>query len=284
MQISWADFWDIGKGIIVPESATVIASVLLYGFLGLLLAIGLLLLGRRLRFFTRNQRYYNWAVKLYIPLVLLGTLYCSLQLGFVRGVYKVMSHQTQSITEGVYAQTVDRLFETQAEKDAYLTILRGTVMVYNQSSTAFADSLKQSIMKNEVGYGIVDETKNKVSAYLIDTYKDDLFSAIVAGAISQASKKVSPAELTWSESRALIDVLLEADAAQLELAIHQKLIELLDRLFYSQYASIRSSTLLLWFFTVVFIPLLEWAIYVQWLRGYLDRRRHAATVADRASI
>lgn len=282
MNISWKDFWAISKDIVLPESATVIGSALLYGFLGFLLAIGLLLLGRRVRLFTRNRKYYNWVVKLYIPLILVGTLYFSLQLGVVRGIYKVMSHQAQNITEGVYAQTVDRLFETPAEKDAYLTILRGTVMVYNQSSTAFADTLKQNIMDNEVGYGLVEETKNKVSAYLIDTYKDDLFSAIVAGAISQASKKAAPAELSWSESRALIDVLLQADAAELEVAIHQKLIELMDRLFYSQYASIRTSTLLLWFFIVIFIPLLEWAIYVKWLRGYLDRRREAADVNEMA--
>ena len=31
MNSSWADFWDVSKDIVLPESATVIGNVLLYG-------------------------------------------------------------------------------------------------------------------------------------------------------------------------------------------------------------------------------------------------------------
>jgi hypothetical protein len=273
MNISWADFWSVCKDYILPESSTLVLSVLLYGILGFVIAVAILALGQRYGVFARKQKYYNWIVKLYIPLILLGTLYFALQIGLFRGIYKVMDHETDLLTEGIYGQTVDRVFSNPAEKAAYLELLKVALVTYDHSSAAFADSLKHRIMGSQVGYGVIDQAKNKVSAYLIDTFKDDIFNAILAAVLSEASKQGgAPVEMSWSESRKLLEILQHTDAARLEVVIKAKVTEMLQHLFYTQYSSLRKSSLLMWFVIALLLPMVEWLVYLKWIAPWLDRR------------
>jgi hypothetical protein len=280
MEVTWADFWGVCKDFLLPETATVVWSLVLYGVLGFVLAVVLLVLGQRFKVFTRSRKYYNWAVKLYIPLIIIGTLYFALQLGLFRGIWKVMDNEAEVMTEGVYTQTVDRLFVTPAEKDAFLAFCKLQLVTYEQSSEVFIDTLKAQIMDNNTGVGLLDEAKNKVSVWLIDTFKDEIFSAIVFGALSKAAEKSGiPVEASWSESAKMMEVLLRTDVAHLEVEIKRKITETLQKLFHSQYSSVRKSTWIMWFLIVLFVPLVEWAIYVFWLRKWLEKRKQASEQA-----
>ncbi|HEX2899404.1 MAG TPA: hypothetical protein VHS96_06765, partial [Bacteroidia bacterium] len=266
-----------------PESLTVILSVLLYGFLGILLTIILLVLASRYKVFRRIPKYYNWAVKLYIPLVVLGTMYFSLQIGLIRGFYKVLDHESAAMTEGIYHQTIDRMFASQSEKEAYFKDLKALLVEYSHSSEALAEQLKARILSSNVDIGLVDKAKNGVATWLIDTFKDEIFSAVVFGALSVAGEKMGVNEsLSWSESQKIMDILLESDAADLEVVIREKLTEMLGKLFYKQYASMRSSSILLWFLIVPLLPLLEFFIYKRWLERKLIARQTAKAMSCRS--
>lgn len=274
MKITWSDFWAVCRDIILPETLTVVWSVVLYGFIGILVMILLLVLGSRYKIFTRVHKYYNWAMKLYIPLIIIGTLYFSMQIGLFRGIYKVLEHESLPITDGIYSQTVERMFASQAEKDAYLDDLKVLMAEYNYSAEALADELKAEILSSQVDSGLVDKAKNGLATWLIDNYKDEIFSAVVFGILSAGGEKVGVSEqLSWSESKEVLSILMQTDASRIETVIKEKLAEMLSHLLYRQYASLRNSSLLLWFLIVVLLPVVEFLIYKKWLEARLIKRQ-----------
>ncbi|MBL0016089.1 MAG: hypothetical protein IPP17_06510 [Bacteroidetes bacterium] len=277
MKITWSDFWSVCRDIILPESWTVIWSVIVYGFLGILVTILILVLGSRYKVFTRIPKYYNWAVKLYIPLVILGTVYFALQIGFFRGIYKVMHNEAPVMTDGIYGLTVDQLFSTQAEKDAYLNDLKVLAATYSHSSSEFAEHLKADIVNKSVGVGVLDQAKNGAASWLIDTFKDDIFSAVVFGALSMAGEKAGVSEgLSWSESSRVVDLLMQTQAAQLEVAIQKKLNETLESIFYKQYSKYRTASIGMWFLIVCLVPIIEFVIYKRYLEPkFLQKQAEA---------
>lgn len=266
MEVSWADVWNVFSDLILPESLTVIWSLVLYGVLGLALMILLLVVGHRLRFFRRIPKYYNWAVKLYIPLVIIGTLYFALQWGLGRGVYKVLDHQTPKLTDGLYHAVVDPQFKTPQEKEQFLREVKAMLAMYRHSSQQFAEELKAMILGSNTELGLIDDAKNKLSVWLIDRYKDEIFSAVVFGALSVAGEKAGVnGELSWSEAGKALDILLAADANHIESAIQRSLGESGQHLLGNQYRKFWHSTVLLWFAIVMLGPILEFLIYKKWL-------------------
>lgn len=276
MEITWSSFWAVCRDIIIPESLTVIWNLVLYGFIGILVTILLLVLGSRYKMFTRVNRYYNWAVKLYIPLIIIGTLYFSLQIGLFRGIYKVLDHETLPVSNAVYEQVIGRAFDSQAEKETYLNDLKTLLVEYSNSAEALADALKAEVLNNSVDIGVVDKAKNALAVWLIDNYKEDIFSAVVFGLLSAGGEKVGVSEkLSWSESKELLDVLMKTDAASIETVVQEKLAEMLGNLLHSQYAGLRNSTILLWALIVLALPILEFFIYKRWLEARLTLREAA---------
>lgn len=277
MQISWSDIWDVFSEIILPESLTVIWSLVLYGALGILMTILLLVLGHRQRFFRRIPKYYNWAVKLYIPLVTIGTLYFALQWGLGRGIYKVLDHQTPTLTDGLYHAVVDPQFKSPAEKEEFLKEVKVLLVTYQHSSREFAEQLKAMILGNNTDVGIIDDAKNKLSTWLIDQYKDEIFSAVVFGALGMAGEKVGVnGEISWSEAGKALDILLQSDASHIETAIQQRLGETGQHLLGSQYKSFWHSTVLMWILIVLLGPILEFLIYKKWLEPRFKAKLEAA--------
>jgi hypothetical protein len=55
MNITWTDFWNVCKDYILPESGTLVLSVVLYGILGFVIAVAILALGQRYKVFTRKH-------------------------------------------------------------------------------------------------------------------------------------------------------------------------------------------------------------------------------------
>jgi hypothetical protein len=279
MEIDWRQFWDIFSGIILPDSGTLVWNLVLYGVLSFAVAILLLVLGQRFKAFHREQKYYNWAVKLYIPLILLGTLYFGLQVGLFRGIYKVADAEAPRMSGGIYALTVNMAFEGEAEKKVFLDEMKGLLVTYRGESKAFAQELKRRLMEHEIGVGVVDQAIQGVSGWLIDQFQDELFSAILASVMAKAAEKAGiPVELSWSESAKVVEVLLATNVSHLETEIQHKLTETLQHLFHKQYSSMRNSTLLLWLGLIVLLPLVEWLVYLKWIRPWL--RRRAAIAMD----
>ncbi|MFN8393152.1 MAG: hypothetical protein U0176_00610 [Bacteroidia bacterium] len=266
MQISWSDVWDVFRDIILPESLTVIWSLVLYGILGVLVTVLLLVLGHRQRIFKRIPKYYNWAVKLYIPLVIIGTLYFALQWGLGRGVYKVIDHQTPTLTDGLYHAIVDPQFKSPEEKEEFLKEVKVLLVTYQHSSREFAEQLKAMILENNSNVGLIDDAKNKLSTWLIDEYKDEIFSAVVFGAQSMAGEKAGVnGDLSWQEASKALDILLQSDANHIETAIQQRLGETGQHLLASQYKKFWYSTVAMWVLIVLLGPILEFLIYKKWL-------------------
>ncbi len=276
MTISWGDFWTVCRDFILPESVTVVWSVVLYGVLGALFTILLLVLGSRYKLFSRIPKYYNWAVKLYIPLVIIGTVYFALQIGFFRGIYRVMDNEAATMTDGIYSLTVDQAFDSQEQKDAYLKELKVLAATYSHSSAEFAEHLKEDILSRSVGVGVLDQAKNGVASWLIDTFKDDIFSAVVFGALSLAGEKAGVSEgLSWSESSRVVDILMETNAAQIEVAIQKKLTETLEKIFYKQFSKYRTASVAMWFLVVCLLPIIEFIIYKRYLEPRFLKRINA---------
>lgn len=276
MQISWSDVWDVFSEIILPESLMVIWSLVLYGALGIVVTVLLLVLGHRLRFFRRIPKYYNWAVKLYIPLVIIGTLYFALQWGLGRGVYKVLDHQTPKLTDGLYHAIVDPLFKTHQEKERFLDEVKAMLEMYQHSSLLFAEEFKAMILGHNTHLGLIDDAKNNLSVWLIDRYKDEIFSAVIFGALSMAGEKAGVnGQVTWTEAGHALDILMAADAGNIEVAIQQRLGETGQHLLGSQYKSFWHSTVLLWVVIVLLVPMLEFLIYKKWLEPRFKAKSEA---------
>ena len=120
-EVEWHIVWDIFREFVLPHSGTLILNVVLFGVLGVVVSIIYAVILYKKGVFRRKPKYYNWSVKLYYPLLIGGIIFFFGQVGFVRGVYKIIDNEKDVVVTGIYNASLQAVFESEESKDAFVT-------------------------------------------------------------------------------------------------------------------------------------------------------------------
>ncbi|SEM26268.1 hypothetical protein SAMN04487910_4571 [Aquimarina amphilecti] len=264
--IDWSFIWSILKDIVLPNSGTLIFNIILFLFLGFIIAVVYCIILWRKGIFKRAPKYYNWAVKLYIPLLIVGILYVFGQWGFIRGIYKILDNEKTMIVEGVYNASVQQIFESEDAKNKFVLSAQILAMKAKSDSQNYAVFFEKYFKKYDTGSSFLNKTKNKLAKFIVNNYSDELYKLTMYAFITSAGRghiDLSEA-LPYEEFSAVMDALLEIGYQDIEKVVLDKLSQWFSMGITSQYNGMVKSLLIL-LFIILIIPILEYFIYKKWI-------------------
>ncbi|WP_299222907.1 hypothetical protein [uncultured Aquimarina sp.] len=264
--IDWSFIWSILRDIVLPNSGTLIFNIILFLFLGIIIAIIYCIVLWRKGIFKRTPKYYNWAVKLYIPLLIVGILYIFGQWGFIRGIYKILDNEKTMIVKGVYNSSIQQIFKSEDTKNKFVLSAQMLAMKVKSDSKDYAIFFEKYFKKYDTGSSFLNKTKNKLADFIVYNYTDDLYTLTMYALITSAGRghiDLSEA-LPYDEFSAAMGLLLEVGYQDIEKVVLHKLSEWFSMGITSQYNGIVKSLLIL-LFLILILPLLEYFIYKKWI-------------------
>ncbi len=263
--INWDSAWNILRDIVIPNSGTLIFSTILFVLLGFVVALISCIVLWRKGVMKRRSKYYNWAVKLYIPLLFIGITYIFGQWGFVKGIYKILDSEKAVIVQQVYKESISQLFASEEAKNNFVESVQEIAIEARSSSDNYAVFLENYFKSYSSDNAFIDEKKNDLAKYIISRYKDDLYTLAVYSLINYASERVDVSgSISYEEFSVIMDFLLDAGYEDIEKVIVVKLESWLGSVITSQYDGIVRSLWILLLFVFAF-PLLEYLFYKKWI-------------------
>ncbi len=266
-KIEWNVIWNIIKDIILPHIGTLIFNIIIFILLGFIIAIFYSIILHKKKILKRKPKYYNWAVKLYIPMLVVGFIFIFGHIGFITGIYKILDKENKAIVSGIYNNVLKQSFESEKSKNEFIHKLQQSAIEVKDGSYALVASLKIITTEYNTGYSVIDNNKNKVVTFLIDKYGDDIYKTSVyamlnvAGASAHVNIKES---LSFNEFSAGMDFLLKVGFKDIKQGIIDKLMIWYDSVLYNQYKSLVLSQLIL-LLIIISLPLIEFFIYKRWV-------------------
>ncbi|TXN34743.1 hypothetical protein FVB32_09065 [Flagellimonas hymeniacidonis] len=269
-KIEWGLIWEITKDTILPHMGTLVLNTILFVIVGFLLSIIFVILLSKKRVFKRIPKYYNWAVKLYIPILIGVCLYVFGQIGFLRGVYVVLNKEKSRIVTSIYEQTLGLAFESEQSKSEFLKWMQIAAKDATKGSNWFAESMKNKLLDPDSGISPIDKSNNKTTTYLVEKYQKDIYKICVYGLLShhKTGDYAIMESISYEEFSTAIDFLLDIGHNDIELAIKDRLTIWFVSLLDYQYQSMIKSLLIL-LLGIMGLPLVEFFIYKKWIEAKL---------------
>ncbi len=265
--VDWRFIWEVTKDIILPQSGKLIFNTLLFLFIGIVISIVFTVFLSKKGVFKRKLKYYNWVVKLYIPILIIFISYVFGQIGFIRGAYKILTSEKKAIVSSIYQKTLNLTFASKESKNTIIKILQVSAKDVNNGSQNLIQVLKVTSLSYNSGITIIDNSKNKITNYLIEKYGNDIYKISMYGMLNIAGARAHTninEALPYKEFSAAMDFLLTVDYKDIEKGIQDKLTEWYELLLKTQFNSIIKSFLIL-LLLIISIPLIEFFIYKKWI-------------------
>jgi hypothetical protein len=273
-KIEWNFLWNIVKGIVLPHTGTLIFNTIIFLLLGFFLSLFYIFILHKKKILNRKPKYYNWAVKLYIPILIAGFLFIFGHIGFITGIYKVLKNESKNITLSVYDNILKLSFESEKSKNDFIAKLQQSAIEAKDNSNALVESLKITTTAYNTGYSVIDDNKNKIAAFLVDKYGNDIYKIAVYSMLNLAGSKAHVTinkSLSYEEFSTGMDLLLDVSYKDIEQGIKNKLIVWFDYLVYDQYRSLIFFQLIL-LLIIICLPLIEFFIYKKWVVPKYDNQ------------
>ncbi|WP_158976264.1 hypothetical protein [Cellulophaga sp. L1A9] len=283
-KIDWPFIWSIVRDTVIPHSGTLIFNTLLFLFLGFAISLTYVILIAKKKLLKRKPKYYNWAVKLYIPIVILSFLYIFGQIGLIRGIYKCLEKEKTNIVSGIYTNTLGFAFETEEAKNNFIGKIQATAIDTKDRSDEFIFQLRKEAKNHNSGYSLIDSGKNKIAGYLITKYGTDIYKAGVYAMLNLAVAKAAHTNLddmiAYDDFSAGMDFLISVGHKDIEVAVLEKLDTWFTSLLSNQYWAMVKSLCILAVLVLLF-PIAEFFIYKKWIAPkLLEKERVAAQVIN----
>ncbi len=269
-EIDWNALWYSVKDIVLPYIGTLLLYLLLFTLLGLILGILYNRLLRKKGILIRKPKYYSWAVKLYRPLMIIAFLYVFVQIGLIKGVFRILEKEKEPIVNGMYQTTLGTFLESDESKEKYLEILREAAKEAKEGSQDWIAKSKQKIAAYQSG-GLPEKT-SKIVHYFQERYGDAIYKATLYSMVTIANFKTNNNyELKAQSFQNAMGHLNDSSAKEIETEVNKGLTT-----WYSSFMKRKCSVMvkgLLWVLIfMIGIPWLEYLIYKKWvLPKYLEQ-------------
>lgn len=266
-EIEWSFLWNIIKDIVLPHTGTLIFNTIIFLLLGFFLSLFYIIVLHKKKVLKRKPKYYNWAVKLYIPILIISFLFIFGHIGFITGIYKVLNKENKTITSSIYNSLLKLSFESEKSKNDFIVKLQQSAIEAKDDSSALIESLKITTTAYNTGYSVIDNNKNKIAVFLIDKYGNDIYKIVIYGMLNLAESKTHVTinkSLSYEEFSTGMDFLLNVGYKDIEQGIKDKLIKWFDYLIYDQYKSLVLFQLII-LLIIICLPFIEFFIYKKWV-------------------
>ena len=269
--IDWSSVWGILKDTIIPHSGTLIFNIILFLFIGFLLSIIYAIFLSKQRVLKRKPKYYNWVVKLYIPILIVSFLSIFGQIGFLRGVHKILSKEKDPIVTSIYFKTLGLVFECEESKDAFVKEIQIAGIDVKDNSDSLIKQLNKTAQNYNTGISLIDDRKNEIAIYLIEKKANEIYKICTHEMYKLAGANVnvdSDEPLSYSKLSESLNSLLHMNYKEIELALKDKLTIWFVALLDSQF-DLMVKSLLIVLVLIMSIPVIEFFIYKKFIEPKL---------------
>ncbi|MBC6109011.1 hypothetical protein ACFOG5_13190 [Pedobacter fastidiosus] len=274
------DWWSLLREIVIPHLGTVILYAVIFFLIGIICGIFYNLILWKKKIYVRKPKYYNWAVKLYIVASMGVFIYFPIHLALIFAAKDILKKEEPRIVAQLYEQIASITFETPALRQKFIQKIQSGATEIQQGTKNTAISLNEYIAKKNTGIHLVDNSKNKLSAYLVDKYKEDIYSASMYGMLLAAGKgHVQIEDLSYTDLKAIVATLNSLEPKTIEQSIKIKLTEKVDEILSEKINRLIKGNFIL-FFALLLIPIIEFFIYGLFMKRQSNKGLNTVSSKD----
>lgn len=266
--INWSEIWELSKQFILPNIGWFIFWIVLFIVLGFILGIVFNVFLYRKNIFFRDQKYYNWFAKLWIPYLMIVFLYFSAMIGLFYGAHSVLKSENKNITANIYAKTIGTTFSSEKEKKDFLHTLQELSHSSEDVSKSLTEALAIYIKQKNSGFAAVDNFKNSSTSYLLQKYESEVYSACVYGFMKVVDNKAdmkNVKNIDYTTFKSLLQKLDQIEPQRIELSIQSEMGRKLESVLNYFFKEILKHELL-FFLLFLIIPFIEYFIYLKFVK------------------
>jgi hypothetical protein len=256
-EIHWK---EIITEIVLPHLGTLTLYIVGFCVLGFILGLIYTILLWKKNVFVRQQKYYNWFAKLYIPALIFVFLYFAVHFAFIYGAKSIIKDEQSKVVNEIYETSLKIAFENPEARKEFIQKLRSSIIGIQKLGVEISEDTIKEVSENNSGIGFVDSGKSKLTSFVVNKYKTNLYASTLYGLNVAAGSQFKTDKMTLEEVTTLVNVLNTLEPAKIETSVKNKLTELVDKIISSQINGFAKTTLLI-FLLLIFIPVLEWLIY-----------------------
>jgi hypothetical protein len=270
--------WKALASLTSDHLGSTVGGVLSAVLLGLVVGIVFIILFWKLGIFRRPvNKWYNRAVKLWIPYLVVVCVSIAAQIGFYRSVYKELITVNDAVAGALYQRALGPALGSPASRQAFLTTVQSAAKSGQNMGQVITGFIKEALHKKVADHGgITDRATVAVADWFIDKYENDIASAVCYGIYLKAGGHLrlhsAGQPMEYHEFKEGADYLLSLDLSKVEMAVQGNLGALTHGLIEKQYKGALKGALILGSLLVL-LPVVEWGVY-RWVT-----RRRIATEA-----
>ncbi len=258
--------WEmIFTEIIFPHFSTIIINLLIFCPIAFILSLIYIRVLRKKQVFVRQQKYYNWFVKLYIPVLIIVFLYFSVIFALIYSSDTIIKKEEPRVVSEIYDVSVNKIFESQESRYNFIQQLQERSLGYKKKSEDMSYETIEVVSDIIDDFNITSIDNKKITNYFIKQNKTKLYNALLDGLQLAAGTQFKNSEMTFTEINKLNDAIDTVEPKKVEKAIKSILTDIVSKIITSQIKSYAIATFFI-FLLIIFIPVLEWLIYSWYMK------------------
>lgn len=268
---NWNLVWQVMLYILQNYFVDILGYLLIFSGGGIILSILYTIILTKFKLLRRKNKYHNWAVKLYIPLIFLVNLFFSFEVGVLVGGYHAIKKDSFHISEQIYQGSTGLLFKDESSKVQSIKELQSIVNDLKEGNQNLKLDLNDLAKRYNTDVSAVDQSKNWLASQVVDKYGDKIHTLSLYAMLSMAPHVNISEQITYEEFDQAVQFLLEMDPNEIEKSLVTKIQSFLLYVLKPQYKSILNGILLIWI-AILLIPMLEFLL-VKWVKKIKEKKR-----------
>lgn len=269
--LDWEMIYSIVVYVIKNYPLKIIFYMSLCFVLGIVISIIFSLILKKYKILSREHKYYNWAVKLYIPAIFIINIIFSLKIGLFWGAYEALKKDSYSISQQTYKAGTYYIFKDEQSKKQFVGKLQSVVSDLSNSNQNTKIQIVDIVKAYDTKYKVVDKPKNWLASLFAEEYGNRIHTLALYGMLNAVPHVNISESISYQEFNKLTNQLVMLDPKDVESSVVKKIQNLFLMVLKSQFKAIIKGILFIWI-PLMLIPLLEF-----WIYSYIMKRKKNTT-------
>lgn len=258
--IDWKTIYSVIVYVAKHYPLTIILYILLCVILGMGISIILALIFKKYKVISREQKYYNWAVKLYLPTLFIINIIFSVKIGLFWGSYEALKKDSYNLSSQVYHAGSSYIFKNDQSKKEFVGQLQSIVTELSRNNQNIKVQVQDIVKAYDTKYQTIDQPKNWLVSLFAEKYGNRIHTLVVYGILDAVPSVNISESLSYKEFDKITDQLVILDPNDIENSLIQKIQNLFLMVLKSQFKPIIKGILMIWGLLML-IPWMELSIY-----------------------
>lgn len=271
--LDWEVIYSVVVYVLKNYPLKIIFYMSLCFILGIVVSIIYSLILKKYKVLSREHKYYNWAVKLYIPAIFVINIIFSLKAGLFWGAYEALKKDSYSISQQTYNAGTYYAFKDEQSKKQFVGKLQLVVSDLSKSNQNTKIRIVDIVKAYDTKYQVVDSPKNWLASLFAEKYGERIHTLVLYGMLNAVPHVNISESISYSQFDQLTSKLIMLDSKDVESSIVIKIQNLFLMVLKSQFKTIIKGILIIWILLML-IPLVEFCIY----RFVMKRKQKKVTI------